>query len=128
MWKQPIPTGRQEALLVLPTLSGELSSGGAPGNDRCLDLMLLPAEIDGQEERLVALAFTRLALLVEAMGTEQTWVVVPAHSLGPVLEGSGVLGILVDPAPAWSASAVDPDRAAAGVPAVSGVSAVSAHG
>jgi len=65
------------------------------------EVTLLPVAGDGDGggggERLVALAFTSVALLVEAMGEEQPWVVIPSGELEKALTGSGAAAVLIDP-------------------------------
>ncbi|MEU5509704.1 SAV_915 family protein [Streptomyces fungicidicus] len=78
--------------LVLPTMSGvRLAADGD------VEVTLVPmAGADGQEQ-LVALAFTSVPLLVEAMGEQQPWVVLPSGEVEDALRGSGARAVLVDP-------------------------------
>ncbi len=78
---------------------------GAPLLEGAVDVMLVPLEAESGGERLVALAFSTVARLVEAMGKEQPWVAVPAEKLEKALNGSGAQAILVDPQPGESAGA-----------------------
>lgn len=78
--------------LVLPTMSG-----GRLAADDDVEVTLVPmAGADGQEQ-LVALAFTSVPLLVEAMGEQQPWVVLPSGEVEDALRGSGARAVLVDP-------------------------------
>ena len=83
--------------LVLPTMS-ELPQGfdGSPLSDSTVDLMLVPVTSDGSD-CLVALAFTSVPLLVEALGQDQTWITVRTDAIQEVLEGSGAQAVLIDP-------------------------------
>ncbi|SNX63191.1 type III secretion system (T3SS) SseB-like protein [Streptomyces sp. TLI_55] len=75
--------------LVLPTLNEEGVEGA--------EVALVPVAGDGDGERLVALAFTSVALLVETMGEEQPWVVIPSREMEKALTGSGAVAVLIDP-------------------------------
>lgn len=77
--------------LVLPTMNG------SPLADDTVEVTLVPVTGEGGRYRLVALAFTSVSLLVEAMGEEQTWVVLPAGEVDGALLGSGAEAVLVDP-------------------------------
>ncbi|MEU6380041.1 SAV_915 family protein [Streptomyces sp. NPDC046909] len=73
---------------------------GSPLGDEGVEgaeVTLVPVAGDGDGERLVALAFTSVALLVEAMGEEQPWVVIPSGEMEKVLAGSGAAAVLIDP-------------------------------
>ncbi|MFJ7786826.1 SAV_915 family protein [Streptomyces albidoflavus] len=48
---------------------------------------------------LVALAFSTVAALVDAMGEEQSWVAIPSGKLEGPLEGSGAQAVPLDPQP-----------------------------
>nr|WP_234328141.1 SAV_915 family protein [Streptomyces sp. NRRL S-37] len=68
-----------------------------PPDDGAFEVTLVPvAGADGRE-RLVALAFTSVSLLVEAMGERQPWVVLPSGEVEGALRGSGALSVLIDP-------------------------------
>jgi hypothetical protein len=87
--------------LVLPTLSEvRQSSDGSPLDGSTVEATLVPVAAPDGGEQLVALAFTSVSLLVEAMGEEQPWVVVPAGEVEGALKGSGARALLVDPRPA----------------------------
>ncbi|MFH8453665.1 SAV_915 family protein [Streptomyces fungicidicus] len=78
--------------LVLPTMSGVRQAA-----DGDVEVTLVPMTgADGQEQ-LVALAFTSVPLLVEAMGEQQPWVVLPSGDVEEALRGSGARAVLVDP-------------------------------
>ncbi|MGW7818680.1 SAV_915 family protein [Streptomyces puniciscabiei] len=98
----------QEApdVLVLPTVA-DLPRGedGAPLLDGTVEVMLLPVEVAPGEERLVAVAFSTVGRLVEAMGEEQPWVAIPTNKLEGALHGSGAQAILMDPQLAEGAGA-----------------------
>ncbi|MET7292393.1 SAV_915 family protein [Streptomyces griseoloalbus] len=84
--------------LVLPTLSEvRQSSDGSSPDGSTVEATLVPVAAPDGGEQLVALAFTSVSLLVEAMGEEQPWVVVPAREAEGALEGSGARALLVDP-------------------------------
>ncbi|MFD8521804.1 SAV_915 family protein [Streptomyces capillispiralis] len=91
--------GSDPEYLVLPTTT----MNGFPLTDDTVEVTLLPLTGVGGQERLVALAFTSVALLVEAMGEEQPWVVLPAGEVGEALTGSRAEAVLVDPRPAVGA-------------------------
>ncbi|MGW4022735.1 SAV_915 family protein [Streptomyces sp. NPDC005009] len=77
--------------LVLPTMSG------SPPDDGTVEVTLVPVTgADGQEQ-FVALAFTSVSLLVEAMGEQQPWVVLPSGEVEGALRGSGARSVLIDP-------------------------------
>ncbi|MBX9364735.1 hypothetical protein K4G64_26920 [Streptomyces sp. WAC04114] len=84
--------------LVLPTMT-EVPQGpdGSPLSDSTVDVILVPMAGDDGEERLVALAFTSIPLLVEAMGEGQPWVIIPTDEVGEALSGSGAAAVLIDP-------------------------------
>ncbi|MFF7766781.1 SAV_915 family protein [Streptomyces massasporeus] len=84
--------------LVLPTMT-EVPQGpdGSPLSDSTVDVILVPMAGDDGEERLVALAFTSIPLLVEAMGEGQPWVIIPTEEVGKALSGSGAAAVLIDP-------------------------------
>ncbi|MEU5522463.1 SAV_915 family protein [Streptomyces sp. NPDC047860] len=77
--------------LVLPTMNG------SPLADDTVEATLVPIADEGGRQQLVALAFTSVSLLVEAIGEEQPWVVLPAHEIDEALMGSGAESVLVDP-------------------------------
>lgn len=77
--------------LVLPTMSGSPLAGDT------VEVTLVPITGTGGQARLAALAFTSVSLLVEAMGEEQSWVVLPAGEVDDALAGSGAEAVLVDP-------------------------------
>ncbi|MEU3159138.1 SAV_915 family protein [Streptomyces griseoincarnatus] len=92
----------QEApeVLVIPTMADVPRDGdGAPLLEGVVDVMLIPLEADSGGTRLVALAFSTVSGLVEAMGEEQPWVAIPSAKLEEALEGSGAQAVLVDPQP-----------------------------
>ncbi|MFE0672600.1 SAV_915 family protein [Streptomyces sp. NPDC058867] len=84
--------------LVLPTM-GEAAHtpDGSPPKGSMVEAALVPVADDTGEERLVALAFTSLALLVEAMGEEQSWAIIPTSELERALAGSGARAVVIDP-------------------------------
>jgi len=85
-------------VLVLPTMTKvPQNPDGSPLSGGTVDVMLVPVAAEGGQERLVALAFTSVPLLVEALGQEQTWVIVPTEAMEGTLKGSGAQAILVDP-------------------------------
>lgn len=77
--------------LVLPTMSG------SPPGDGTVEVTLVPVTGADGREQLTALAFTSVSLLVEAMGEQQPWVVLPSGEVEGALRGSGALSVLVDP-------------------------------
>ncbi|MDT9701466.1 SAV_915 family protein [Streptomyces sp. P17] len=85
-------------VLVLPTMT-EVPHGpdGAPISDGTVEVTLIPVADNGGKEQLVALAFTSVPLLVEAMGQQQPWVILPVDKVGQTLKGSGAEAILIDP-------------------------------
>ncbi|MEU6687616.1 SAV_915 family protein [Streptomyces sp. NPDC046832] len=85
-------------VLVLPTMT-EVPQGpdGAPLGDDAADIVLVPVAGDGCEEQLVALAFTSVPALVEAIGEKQSWVILPIRQVRKALGGSGATAVLVDP-------------------------------
>lgn len=90
MTSSGMPESKPE-YLVLPTMNG------SPLADDTVEATLVPVADEGGRQRLVALAFTSVPLLVEAMGEEQPWVVLPARDVDEALTGSGAEGVLVDP-------------------------------
>ncbi|MER5545801.1 SAV_915 family protein [Streptomyces sp. NPDC002589] len=93
-------------VLVLPTMA-DLPRGedGAPILDGTVDVMLIPMEVEPGQERHVALAFSTVVRLVEALGEEQPWVAIPTDQLESALTGSGAQAILMDPQLAGGAEA-----------------------
>ncbi|MCT7352110.1 hypothetical protein N4P33_07970 [Streptomyces sp. 15-116A] len=90
--------------LVLPTLSEvRHSPDDGPSQDGTIEVTLLPVTGDDGVRHLAALAFSSVSLLVEAMGEQQSWVIVPAAELEGALRGSGAQAVLVDPQLAGSA-------------------------
>ncbi|ANB07851.1 hypothetical protein SAM40697_3893 [Streptomyces ambofaciens] len=84
--------------LVLPTMSEvPQTPEGSPVDDSTVDLMLVPVAGNSGEEHLVALAFSTVPLLVEAMGEQQPWVVLLTSDLEEALRGSGAQSVLLDP-------------------------------
>ncbi|GGU11589.1 SAV_915 family protein [Streptomyces coeruleorubidus] len=84
--------------LVLPTMTEmPQEPDGSPLKDGTVDVILVPMAGEDGEERLVALAFTSIPLLVEAMGEEQPWVIIPTEQVGEALSGSGAAAVLIDP-------------------------------
>ncbi|MFI1353870.1 SAV_915 family protein [Streptomyces sp. NPDC020898] len=85
-------------LLALPTMSQvPRNADGSPVQHGTVDVMLVPVATEGGGEQLVCLAFTSVPLLVEALGQEQAWVMIPTQRMEKALQGSGAQGILVDP-------------------------------
>ncbi|MFB7459814.1 MULTISPECIES: SAV_915 family protein [unclassified Streptomyces] len=85
-------------VLVLPTMTDlQRDEDGAPILDGTVDVMLIPLQAESGGEQLVALAFSTVARLVEALGEEQPWVALPTDKLEAVLQGSGAGAILMDP-------------------------------
>ncbi|GAB2464359.1 hypothetical protein [Streptomyces incanus] len=84
--------------LVPPTMSKvRQPSDGSPLGDSSIEVTLVPvAAADGQEQ-LVALAFTSVRPLVEAMGEQQFRGVAPTGEAKGALKGSGARAVLVDP-------------------------------
>ncbi|GFH68499.1 MULTISPECIES: SAV_915 family protein [Streptomyces] len=92
----------QEApdVLVVPTMEDvPRDDDGAPLLDGTVEVMLLPMEAESGGTTLVALAFSTVAALVDAMGEEQAWVAIPSDKLEGALEGSGAQAVLLDPQP-----------------------------
>ncbi|MCX3285779.1 SseB family protein [Streptomyces sp. NEAU-H22] len=87
--------------LVLPTMT-EMPQGpdGAPLSDGAADVVLVPMAGEGGAEQLVALAFTSVPALVEAIGEKQPWVIIPTRQVRETLRGSGAAAVLIDPGPA----------------------------
>ncbi|MET9253167.1 SAV_915 family protein [Streptomyces sp. NPDC003717] len=84
--------------LVLPTMSEVPQAvDGFPLEGGTVDVMLLPVAEEGGAERLVALAFSSVSLLVEAMGEGQPWVVLRTGDVEQALEGSGARSVLLNP-------------------------------
>ncbi|MFI8092387.1 SAV_915 family protein [Streptomyces sp. NPDC086080] len=79
--------------LVLPTMDSP------PHDGSTIEVALLPVTGADGREQLAALAFTSVSLLVEAMGEEQPWAVLPAGEVPGALAGSGAKSVLVDPRP-----------------------------
>ncbi|MFF7450640.1 MULTISPECIES: SAV_915 family protein [unclassified Streptomyces] len=97
--------------LVLPTLSKvPQAPDGSPLSGGTIEVALVPITGDAGREQLTALAFTSVPLLVEAMGEEQPWVIVPAGEMGKALSGSGAVAVLVDPRLADADGNGDPTR------------------
>ncbi|MER5829241.1 SAV_915 family protein [Streptomyces sp. NPDC002130] len=84
--------------LVLPTMT-EVTQGpdGTPLSDGTADVVLVPMAGEGGEEQLVALAFTSVPALVEAIGEKQPWVIIPTRQVRETLSGSGAVAVLIDP-------------------------------
>ncbi|MFG2964546.1 SAV_915 family protein [Streptomyces sp. NPDC048288] len=87
---------------------------GAPLLEGTVDVMLLrvegdPGEPGGGGERRVAIAFSTVVGLVEAMGEEQPWVAIPTAELETALRGSGAQAVLLDPRLPDGAGAPDRD-------------------
>ncbi|EFL34077.1 predicted protein [Streptomyces viridochromogenes DSM 40736] len=84
--------------LVLPTMT-EMPQGpdGSPLSDSTAEVILVPMAGEGGEEQLVALAFTSVSTLVEAIGEEQPWVIIPTEQVRESLIGSGAAAVLIDP-------------------------------
>ncbi|MEV5847951.1 SAV_915 family protein [Streptomyces sp. NPDC051985] len=78
---------------------------GAPLLEGTVDVMLLRVE----GERRVAIAFSTVVGLVEAMGEEQPWVAIPTAELEMALRGSGAQAVLLDPRLPDGAGAPDRD-------------------
>lgn len=78
--------------LVLPTMSGS-----PPDDGGTIEVTLVPVTGADGRDQLVALAFTSVPLLVEAMGERQPWAVLPAGEVEGALRGSGARSVLVDP-------------------------------
>ncbi|MET9577204.1 SAV_915 family protein [Streptomyces massasporeus] len=93
-----VPAQNAPEALVLPTMT-EVPQGpdGTPLGDDTADVVLVPVAGDGGEEQLLALAFTSVPALVEAIGEKQPWVVVPTRRVRKALGGSGATAVLVDP-------------------------------
>ncbi|MFD9001849.1 SAV_915 family protein [Streptomyces sp. NPDC059582] len=84
--------------LVLPTMAEvPQADDGSPLIDGTAEVILVSVADDNGEDRLVALAFTSVPLLVEAMGEGQPWVIVPTREAEKALHGSGARAVLVDP-------------------------------
>ncbi|MEU1159525.1 SAV_915 family protein [Streptomyces sp. NPDC005921] len=93
---------------------------GTPLLEGTVDVMLLrvegepvnpgnPGEPGGGGERRVAIAFSTVVGLVEAMGEEQPWVAIPTAELETALRGSGAQAVLLDPRLPDGAGAPDRD-------------------
>jgi len=92
----------QEApdVLVVPTMADvPRDDHGTPRLEGAVDVMLLPLEAESGGTQLVALAFSTVARLVDAMGEEQSWVAIPTRKLEEALQGSGAQAVLLDPQP-----------------------------
>ncbi|CCK28250.1 hypothetical protein BN159_3871 [Streptomyces davaonensis JCM 4913] len=84
--------------LALPTMTEVAQTpGGSPPKGSTVEAALVPVADDNGGERLVALAFTSVALLVEAMGEEQPWVIIPTSELEGALAKSGARAVMIDP-------------------------------
>ncbi|MER7865904.1 SAV_915 family protein [Streptomyces cellulosae] len=83
---------RGPEFLVLPIMS----EVRGPADDT-VDVTLVPVAGEGGQEQLVALAFTSVPRLVEAMGERQPWVVLPTGEVGDALRDSEARAVLVDP-------------------------------
>lgn len=84
--------------LVLPTMSEvRQTPDGGPLQDGTIEVTLLPVTGGDGTEHLAALAFTSVPLLVEAMGEQQSWVILPTAQVEGALGGSGAQAVLVDP-------------------------------
>ncbi len=83
---------------MLPTVTGapQITDGTPAGRDP-VEVTLLPVTGDDGATRLTALAFTSVPLLVEAMGEQQPWVIIPTGELENCLAGSEVRSVLIDP-------------------------------
>jgi hypothetical protein len=85
-------------VIVFPTMTDVYrDEQGVPILEGTVDVMLLRMEAGPGAERLVAVAFSTVVRLVEAMGEEQPWVAIPAGELEGTLQGSGAQAILLDP-------------------------------
>ncbi|MFG3291281.1 SAV_915 family protein [Streptomyces sp. NPDC048179] len=85
---------------------------GTPLLEGTVDVMLLRVEGNPGEpggERRVAIAFSTVVGLVEAMGEEQPWVAIPTAELETALRGSGAQAVLLDPRLPDGAGAPDRD-------------------
>ncbi|MFF7977634.1 SAV_915 family protein [Streptomyces sp. NPDC007901] len=91
---------------------------GTPLLEGTVDVMLLRVEAEpgkpGKQgepggERRVAIAFSTVVGLVEAMGEEQPWVAIPTAELETALRGSGAQAVLLDPRLPDGAGAPDRD-------------------
>lgn len=78
---------------------------GTPLLEGTVEVMLVRLEAESGGERRVALAFSTVARLVEAMGEEQPWVAIPTERIEGALHGSGAQAILLDPRLAQGAGA-----------------------
>jgi len=78
---------------------------GTPLLEGTVEVMLVRLEAEPGKERRVALAFSTVPRLVEAMGEEQPWVAIPTERLEGALHGSGAQAILLDPRLAEGAGA-----------------------
>ncbi len=84
-------------MLIVPLLGTLPTVDGSPVAEGDVQLMLRNV-LDGDgEQHLVAVAFSEVAGLVDAMGEEQPWAAIPAGALAGALEGSGAEAVLVDP-------------------------------
>lgn len=83
---------------MLPTMTDvPRDEDGAPVLEGTVEVMLVRVEGESGGERRVALAFSTVVRLVEAMGEEQPWVAIPTEKLEDALRGSGAQAILLDP-------------------------------
>ncbi|MFJ3778433.1 SAV_915 family protein [Streptomyces sp. NPDC090075] len=82
---------------------------GTPLLEGTVDVMLLRVEGEPGGERRVAIAFSTVVGLVEAMGEEQPWVAIPTAELETALRGSGAQAVLLDPRLPDGAGAPDRD-------------------
>ncbi|GAB2780168.1 hypothetical protein GCM10027073_11070 [Streptomyces chlorus] len=89
---------------MVPTMTDvSRDDDGAPLLEGTVDVMLIPLEAESGGTQLVALAFSTVVGLVEAMGEEQSWVAIPSGKLEEALRGSGAQAVLLDPQPAEGA-------------------------
>ncbi|MCX5420891.1 SAV_915 family protein [Streptomyces sp. NBC_00078] len=92
------PSRETPDVLVLPTMTDvPRDEDGAPVLEGTVEVMLVRVEGESGGERRVALAFSTVVRLVEAMGEEQPWVAIPTEKLEDALRGSGAQAILLDP-------------------------------
>jgi hypothetical protein len=85
-------------VLVIPTMTEvPQEPDGSPLSEGTVEVTLLTLADDGGMEQLAALAFTSVPLLVEAMGEQQPWVIIPTDEVDRALRGSGATAVLIDP-------------------------------